>query len=91
MPKAKKIERQEQLPGVENAAIKAIEDAAMDYAEGRDARMEATKKEVELKQRIIDAMHSAKKTEYKRGDIEVKLTVEKEKVRVRVKKDESED
>ena len=90
MPRAKKIERQEQLPGVENAAIKEIEDAALDYAEGRDARMEATKKEVDLKKRIIDAMHAAKKTEYKRGDIEVKLTVEKEKVKVRVKKEAEE-
>lgn len=82
--KSKKIPRQEALPGMENAAIKEIENAALDYVEGRDERMAATEKEVELKSALIAAMHKHEKTEYKRGRISVKLVVEKEKVKVRV-------
>ncbi len=91
MPRAKKIERQEQLPGVENREIKELEDLALDYAEGRDERMAATRKEVELKQNLIAAMHAAKKTEYKREGIEITLIVEKEKVRVKVPKKDGEE
>ncbi len=90
MPRAKKIARQEQLPGVENSAIKEIEDAALEYAEGRDERMAATRVEVERKTKLIDAMHAANKTEYKRDGIEIKLTVEKEKVRVKIAKQDEE-
>lgn len=89
--KAKKLPKQEQLPGVENAAIKEIEDAALEYAEGRDERMEATRVEVERKQKLIDAMHAAKKTEYKRGNISITLVTEKESVKVKIKDEAEED
>lgn len=88
--KQKNLPKQEQLPGVENAAIKEIEDAAIEYAEGRDERMEATRVEVERKQRLIEAMHKAKKTEYRRGNIDIKLVTEKESVKVKIK-DEGEE
>lgn len=85
--KANGTPRQEEMPGV-SMAIKEIEDAALDYAEGRDERMQATEREVELKTALITAMHKHEKTEYKRGRISVELKVEKEKVKVRIKDEE---
>ena len=86
---SKKIARQSDLPGMEDAAIKDIEDAALDYVEGRDERMEATKVEVERKEALISLMHKHEKTKYQRriGDkvLNVNLKVEKESVKVSLK------
>ena len=87
----KKIERQDDLPGMEDREIKALHDAALDYAEIRDERQALTLREVELKTKLIDLMHQHKKTEYQKGNISISLVVEKEKVRVRVKKEESDE
>lgn len=81
----KTIPRQDALPGVGDEKIQAIESAALDYAEVRNERQGLTQREVEVKGRLIDLMHAKKLTEYKRNGISIKLTVEKEKVTVRVK------
>lgn len=83
--KAGKLPRQQQLPGVEDRKIAAIENLAMDYAEIRDQRQELNKEEAKLKQGLIDLMHSKKLKEYKRGNISVKLKIEEETVKVRVR------
>jgi hypothetical protein len=80
-----KIARQKALPGMENAKIASIENAALDYVEIRDARQKLTIQEVDLKTKLIGLMHKAGKTEYVRGPITIKLVVEKEKVKVRVR------
>jgi len=88
-PKAvkRRIPRQDALPGIGDEKITAIENAALDYAELRDQRQELTKQEVELKGKLIDLMHAKKLTEYKRNGISVKLVVEEESVKVRVKEE----
>jgi hypothetical protein len=83
--KATKIPRQQPLPGMENAKIARIENLALDYAELRDQRQVLSVQEVDLKTKLIDEMHKQKKTEYKRNGIDIKLTVEKEGIKVRVK------
>ena len=88
-PTAKKIPRQKSLPGMGDAKIAAIENLAFDYAEIRDERQALTSREVELKTKLIEAMHKAGKTEYKRGNISVSLTVEKEKIKVKVSDDDT--
>ena len=80
----KKIARQDDLPGMEDLRIKEIEEAALSYIEGRDARMEATTEEVALKETLIAMMHKHEKTEYRRGRISVRLVVEKETVKVKL-------
>ena len=85
-PKSK-LPRQDALPGMENAKIKAIEDAAMDYAEIRDQRQELTIQEVDLKTKLLDLMHKNGKTEYKRGNISISIIPEGEKVKVRVREE----
>jgi hypothetical protein len=82
--KAKRIARQDALPGMENSKIAAIENAALNYAEKRDERQALTTDEVELKKKLIELMHKEGKTEYKRGNISVTLVNEKESVKVRV-------
>jgi hypothetical protein len=83
--KAKKLPRQQGLPGVIDGKIASIESLALDYVELRDERMAIGKQEIELKESLIAAMHKAGKTEYKRAGISVKLIVEEEGVKVRVK------
>lgn len=87
-PKKHRIPRQEQLPGVGDEKIAAIENAALDYAELRDQRQEIGRQEVELKKKLIDLMHKKDLKEYKRNGIKVTLTIEEEGVRVRVKSDD---
>lgn len=82
-----KKKAQPRLPSMEDSAITELNQAALDYAEGRDERMEMTKQEVELKTKLIALMHKHGKTVYKYEDIEIELVPEGEKVKVRIKKD----
>jgi hypothetical protein len=88
---ATKRAKQKDLPGMEARRIGELDQAALDYAQGRDERMEMTKQEVELKTVLIALMHRFGKKTYKYEDIEIELVPEGEKVRVRIaKKDEEE-
>lgn len=87
-PKKRRIPRQEVLPGVGDVKIAAIENAALDYAEIRDQRQELTTQEVDLKKKLLDLMHAKDITEYKRNGISVKVVLESENVKVRVRSEE---
>jgi hypothetical protein len=87
----KRIPRQEVIPGMGDAKIAAIENAALDYAEIRDERQELSQSEAELKQKLMDLMHKAGKEEYKRNGIHVWIEVKEETVKVRVKATEDTD
>jgi hypothetical protein len=86
--KKRRIPRQEVLPGVGDVKIAAIENAALDYAEIRDERQELTTKEVDLKKKLLDLMHAKGLKDYKRNGISVKVQVEEETVKVRVRPEE---
>jgi hypothetical protein len=64
---------QPRLPTMEDSAISELNQAALDYAEGRDERMEMTKREVELKTKLIALMHKHGKTTYVYEEIEIEL------------------
>lgn len=85
--KVVRIPRQKSLPGMGDAKIAAIENAALDYAEIRDKRQVLTAEESSLKKELLALMHKAGKTEYKRNGISVKVVLEEENVKVRVKED----
>lgn len=76
--------RQQDL--IEDRAIKPLEDAAEDYAEVRDERMELTKKETSSKRELLALMKKHGKEKYHRGPITVKVIVQKETVQVRIRK-----
>jgi hypothetical protein len=86
-PKAK----QRRLPGTENSAIQELEDAAAQYADIRDQRMELTKSEAVLKGSLLVMMKAHKKKSYTRDGISIEIIPENEKVKVRIKKDKEED
>lgn len=48
---------QTEIPGTERVRIKSIDDAAEEYVNVRDKRMEWTEKEVAAKQQLTDLMH----------------------------------
>jgi len=79
------------LPGLEDPAIEELEDTARDYANLRDDRMHLTTKEVEAKETLLGLMKKHKKETYNHDGIEVKITHEKESVKVRIKKEKDED
>jgi hypothetical protein len=66
--------------------IKALENVAVDYAEIRDRRMELTEEEATLKRKALALMHKFGKTEYRHGDVSIKVIDGEEKVRVRIGK-----
>lgn len=91
-------------PGVESVVGNPfIEELAERYAEKRDLRMEASKPEIEAKQKLVDAIHANaenlprdQKTGaliYKNDDsgIFISLTPSKEKLKVRIKDVDAED
>lgn len=82
--------KQSFIPGTEPKRFKDLDEAAEEYREGRDERMEATTVEVERKNKLIELMKKHKLVQY---DIpgtdppeEVVLVVEKEGVKLRKKK-----
>src|ERR1035438_8809714 len=85
---AVKSARQDRLPGMADAKIQALHNAAMDYADIRDQRQALTKQEVDLKQKLITLMHSHKKEVYDYNGVHIELIVEEETVKVRVKSPE---
>jgi hypothetical protein len=81
---------QNRLPGMEDPKIAEIERAIEDYASLREQRQALTAEEVPAKQKLLDLMHANKKTSYFYNGIKVEVIVEKEKVRVRIKKEQEE-
>jgi hypothetical protein len=81
---------QKELPGLENREITDLEKKALEYVEVRDQRMDLTKREVELQADLLTLMKTYKKREYKRDGIEIRIVVEKEKVKVKKAKEPEE-
>jgi hypothetical protein len=83
--------RNADLPGMEERAIKPLEEIAAQYADIRDRRMALSEEEVALKTKAIQLMHKHKKTEYRHDGIEILLVTGDETVKVKVKKPEADD
>jgi len=85
--------RKQDLPGMEDRAIKDLEECAAQYADIRDARIRLNQDESELKKRVRKLMHKYGKKTYKRGNVEIELTSPpvEEGVKVRIKKIADED
>lgn len=74
------------LPGMEDRAIKALEDVAASYADVRDRRMALNLEEAELKVMALKLMHRYDKTIYRHAGIEIRVIDGEEDVKVKVKK-----
>lgn len=82
---AKKGPRQASLPGLEDRAIRALNEAALDYDEVKKERMGLTEREVEAKELVRELMHKSKRTHYRYKNITIDLVPEGENVKVKVK------
>src|SRR6185312_14723044 len=85
-PTAKKSVRQPRLPGMADAELESLHEAALSYAEIRDQRQELTQQESELKGQLLSLMHKHRKDHYEYNGVVVDFVVEQETVKVRVKK-----
>jgi hypothetical protein len=83
----KKGPRQKQLPGMEDRAIAALDDAAHSYAEARDMRVAASGEEVEAKKHLLHLMHANKRSRYVCGDVYIEIIPEGEKLKVKILKE----
>ena len=83
--------KQQRLPGTEDAKIDALEDAAEEYARIRDERVALSAEEVELKGKLLDLMKANKKENYVRDGIEIHIVHEEETVKVKIKKQDSDE
>jgi hypothetical protein len=91
-PKAKSHRPKSQaLPGMEDRAIKALEDVAHDYADIRYRRMGLTSEESRLKQRALTLMHQHQRSRYKRNGIEIRVVPGEEKLAVKFVKEKTDD
>lgn len=88
---ANKKPKQDALPGLENRKIKALQDAAMDYADIRDQRVALTAQEVELKQKLIDLMHKHERETYTYQGVTITLIHEEESVKVKIAKQKTDE
>jgi hypothetical protein len=87
---AKKAKNQD-LPGMEDRSIKGLEDVASEYADIRDRRMALLQEEIELKGKAMKLMKKHGKSEYRRDGIEITIVPGEETIKVKIKKDVSED
>jgi hypothetical protein len=90
-PDAPKRPRDRKLPGIDDGPIREIEQAAADYADVRDRRMELTSDETQRKQALLALMHKHRKTHYKRNGLEITLEAGQENVKVKMKPPTEED
>ena len=79
------------LPGMEDHAIKPLEEVAARYAEIRDERMELTQREHTLKEHALKLMKKYDKTIYRHDGVEITVVPGEDDVKVRVKKAGDED
>jgi hypothetical protein len=80
--------RQARLPEMQDPQIEELEAKAEAYAEVRDQRMALTPEENRLKTELLGLMKKHGKTSYVHDGYDIKVIVESEKVRVRVKKED---
>lgn len=82
---AKKQPRSGSLPGMEDHAIRALDNAAAEYADIRDQRMALTTQETDLKSRALKLMKKYGKTTYKHNGVSIEIVAGDESIKVRVK------
>jgi len=91
-PRAKSVRvdrpKQVKLAGMEDNKLEDLDEIAKDYATVRDRRMELTKQEVSLNSELLTLMKKHSKTSYNCDGITINVVHEKEKVKVKVAKEE---
>jgi|SRR5215831_2442290 len=79
------------LPGMEDHAIKSLDELAESYAALRDERMELTQREHDLKTTLMKTMKKLGRTHYKHGDHEITIVPGEDDCKVRILKAQDHD
>ena len=79
--------QEQRLPGMEDASIEELEEAARRYAQIRDRRMALTEQEVDCKDLLLTLMKRHGKKEYRHRGIEIRVVAEQEKVKVKIEEE----
>src|ERR1700687_2219790 len=82
--------RQTELPGMEDKHLEDLEDLARDYAGVRDERMALNRTESDLKGKLLDLMKKHGKKMYRVEEMEIRVVVTEEKVKVRILEEKEE-
>lgn len=82
----RRLPRTASLPGLEDHAIKPLDDVAAQYADIRDQRMVLTKDESALKEQTRKLMAKYSKTIYRHNGIEIRIVAGEDDVKVKIKK-----
>lgn len=80
--------KQGRLPTMEDPEIEELENSAEEYADFRDQRMELTKEETRCKTELLALMKKHGRTSYVHDGYDIKVIVESEKLKVRIKKED---
>jgi hypothetical protein len=83
--------KSKRLPGMSDAKIETLQDAAASYADIRDKRQVLTAEESTLKQSLITLMHKHHKDHYEFDGVVIDLVMEEETVKVKIKKHKEDD
>lgn len=82
--------RQKELPGMEARHIEELESVAREYADTRDQRMALNQEESDLKEDLLKLMKKHEKKVYRVEELEIKVVMTEETVKVKILKDKSE-
>lgn len=84
MPRTAK--KQLPIPGTQRKRIKAVSDAAEQYADIRDERMELTRKEAEAQDELLGIMTKKEIDHYVDEDLGLEVSIVAEKLKAKVKR-----
>jgi hypothetical protein len=84
--RAKSTPTNQELPGMEDRAIRPLEEVAASYAEVRDQRIALNADEHSLKQTALRLMKQHNKQIYRRNGIEIRIVPSEEDVKVKIAK-----
>ena len=82
--------KQQRIPGTENS-IKELDALGYEYKAVQTERMDALKKEVELKEKLMSEMHNHKLKTYKYEDLTIILEPGEESIKVKIAKKKEQD
>lgn len=80
----KRKPKQQDLPGMEDRALKPLENLAEQYADVRDQRMELTRQETQMSSDLLAMMKKYEKLEYHHGEVHIWVKTIEEKVKVKI-------
>jgi hypothetical protein len=81
------MEQTAALPGMEQITIEEVSDKAIQYIAARDSRIDLLRKEIVLRDELIELMHKHEISSYRDENLVITLDT-KEKIKVKIEDDD---